>query len=149
GLVYGLSQIGAVAQQGTGGDGALGALLIALGIGAVGLALFFWRQVRLQKEDDALLDLRVFRSRNFSLSVAQLALMSLAFFGALNVLPLYMQRVLELPPLEAGLAMLPGSVVMGVLGPIIGRIYDARGTQILLVPGAVIVIGMLWFYTTF
>lgn len=149
GLVYGLSQIGAVAQQSEGTGGAFVALLISLGIGTVGLALFFWRQVRLQKVDDALLDLRVFRSRNFSLSVAQLALMSLAFFGALNVLPLYMQRVLELPPLEAGLAMLPGSIVMGVLGPIIGRIYDARGTQILLIPGAVIVIGMLWFYTTF
>ena len=35
-------------------------------IGGVALALFIWRQVRLQRRDRALLDLRVFRSLNFS-----------------------------------------------------------------------------------
>ncbi len=149
GIVYGLSQIGAAAQS-SGDTAAAGVtMMVALSVGILSLGLFLWRQVHLQKLDRALLDLRVFRSRNFSITVAHLALMSLAFFGALNVLPLYLQRVLGYPALEAGLAMLPGSLLMGLLGPIIGRIYDARGTRLLLVPGAVIVIGMLWFYSTF
>lgn len=149
GIVFGLSQVGAVAQSSGETSNATMLLLVSLGVGAVALGLFFWRQVRLQREDRALLDLRVFRSRNFSLAVAQLAILSLAFFGALNVLPLYVQRVLEYPALEAGLAMLPGSVMMGLLGPFIGRIYDARGTRVLLVPGSIIVVGMLWFYSTY
>ncbi|QTV79860.1 multidrug efflux MFS transporter [Microbacterium sp. NIBRBAC000506063] len=155
GIVYGLSQIGGAAAHGAAGaasdvgNGAVVGLIVSLSIGLVALGLFLWRQVLLQRVDDALLDLRVFRSRNFSLSVAQLALMSLAFFGAITVLPLYMQNVLEFTALDAGLAVLPGSLLMGLLGPVIGRIYDARGTQILLVPGAIIVVGMLWFYTTF
>jgi len=90
----------------------------------------------------------VFRSRAFTLTVAQLGVMSLAFFGAITLLPLYLQTVLGKSPLETGLAVLPGSLVMGLAGPVIGRIYDRFGTQVLLVPGAVIVSGTLWFYTT-
>lgn len=149
GLVFGLSQIGG----GHGGDAeAAGAsvvtLVVSLAIGVFGLAAFVWRQVRLQRTDSALLDLRVFRSRNFTLSVAQLGVMSLAFFGAITLLPLYLQTVLEKTPLETGLAVLPGSLAMGLAGPVIGRIYDRFGTQILLVPGAIIVSATLWFYTT-
>lgn len=147
GLVYGLSQIG-----GHGGESGASSPLfyvIPLAVGVVALALFVWRQLILQRTDSALLDLRVFTSANFSLSVAQLALMSMAFFGAITVLPLYIQNVLEFSALEAGLAVLPGSLLMGLLGPIIGRIYDARDTRVLLIPGAIIVVGMMWFYSTF
>ncbi|SIT71554.1 DHA2 family efflux MFS transporter permease subunit [Microbacterium sp. RU33B] len=155
GIVYGLSQIGGAASHGGGAADASAAatstmtLWIALGVGAVSLGLFLWRQVRLQRSDDALLDLRVFHSANFSLSIAQMALLSMAFFGVITVLPLYMQSVLGISPLETGLAVLPGSLLMGLLGPFIGRIYDARGARVLLVPGAIIAVGMLWFYTTF
>lgn len=154
GLVYGLSQIGGAAAHGGAADQTSAAtstlaLVIAFVVAGIALALFVWRQVVLQRVDDALLDLRVFRSGNFSLSVAQLAVMSMAFFGAITVLPLYVQNVLNLPAVEAGLAMLPGSIMMGVLGPLIGRIYDRSGTRVLLIPGSVITVGMLWFYTSF
>ncbi|MEV9370121.1 MFS transporter, partial [Klebsiella pneumoniae] len=92
----------------------------------------------LQRADAALLDLRVFRSLNFTLSVVQLGVMSLAFFGAITLVPLYLQNVLGRTALETGLAVLPGSLAMGLAGPLIGRIYDRRGTQILLIPGAII-----------
>ncbi len=149
GLVFGLSQIGG----GHGGSpdaesASVMTLVIALAVGVLGLAGFVWRQLRLQRTDSALLDLRVFRTRNFSLAVAQLGVMSLAFFGAITLLPLYLQTVLEKSPLETGLAVLPGSLAMGLAGPVIGRIYDRFGTQVLLVPGAVITSGSLWFYTT-
>ncbi|BDV31039.1 DHA2 family efflux MFS transporter permease subunit [Microbacterium terricola] len=155
GLVYGLSQIGgAAAHGGSASDAAAAAsstvtLIVAFVVSIIALSLFVWRQFVLQRTDQALLDLRVFRSGNFTLSVAQLAIMSMAFFGAITVLPLYLQNVLGIPALTAGLAVLPGSLLMGLLGPVIGRIYDARGTRILLIPGAVIIVGMLWFYTTF
>lgn len=154
GIVFGLSQLGA----GGHGDGAAAAaatatstttLIIALSVGVVALGLFGWRQVLLQRKDDALLDLRVFRSANFSLSIAQMAIMSMAFFGAITVVPLYVQNVLEVDALATGLIVLPGALAMGLLGPVIGRIYDRWGTTVLLVPGAVITSALLWFYTTF
>jgi DHA2 family lincomycin resistance protein-like MFS transporter len=61
---------------------------------------------------------------------------------------LYLQNVLGRTALETGLAVLPGSLAMGLAGPLIGRIYDRRGTQILLIPGAIITSVVLWFYST-
>jgi DHA2 family lincomycin resistance protein-like MFS transporter len=154
GLVYGLSQLGG-GGHGT-GTAAVAAqtlstvsLIVALTIGVVALGLFGWRQVILQRDDDALLDLRLFRSANFSLSIGQMTLLSMAFFGVITVLPLYLQRVLEVSPLDTGLIVLPGALAMGFAGPFIGRIYDRWGTRVLLIPGAVITTTMLWLYTTF
>jgi DHA2 family lincomycin resistance protein-like MFS transporter len=154
GVVYGLSQLGG-GGHGTGAEAEAAqslsttSLVIALTVGVISLGLFGWRQVLLQRKDDALLDLRVFRSANFSLSIGQMVIMSMAFFGAITILPLYLQRVLEVSPLTTGLIVLPGALAMGLAGPWIGRIYDRWGTRILLVPGAVITTAMLWFYTTY
>lgn len=154
GLVFGLSQLGAGGHGGGAEAAAATAtstttLIVSLSIGVVALGLFAWRQVILQRKDDALLDLRVFRSANFSLSMGQMVIMSMAFFGAITVVPLYLQNVLEVDPLTAGLVVLPGALAMGFSGPFIGRIYDRWGTTVLLVPGAVITSAMLWVYTTF
>ena len=143
GLVFGLSQIG-----GMGSGASWMPMAIALAVGVVGLGLFLWRQVALQKEDDALLDLRVFASRDFSLSMAQMFLLSLAFFGSITVIPLFLQDALQLKALDAGLVVLPGALAMGLLGPVIGRIYDSHGTRILLIPGSILAAAMLWLFTT-
>lgn len=155
GLVFGLSQIGAGAHSAPapGAEATEAAsplvLIVSLAIGVVALLAFGWRQVRLQRSDDALLDLRVFRSRNFSLSVAQLIVMSMAFFGAITLLPLYLQRGLGLNAADSGLILLPGALAMGLAGPVIGRVYDRWGTRVLLVPGAIATSGMLWIYAFF
>jgi len=91
----------------------------------------------------------VFRSLNFSLSIAQMGLLSLAFFGAITVVPLYMQSVLQVSALTTGLVVLPGALAMGLAGPLIGRIYDRWGTRVLLIPGSFITSAVLWFFTTF
>ncbi|MFJ6652004.1 MDR family MFS transporter [Microbacterium sp. NPDC091313] len=149
GVVFGLSQLGESGETEAGTSGAsMITLIVAFAVGVVGLLVFGWRQLRLQRADKALLDLRVFRSANFSLSVAQLGVMCMAFFGMITLLPLYLQDVRGVSALETGLIVLPGSLAMGVAGPVIGRIYDRWGTRVLLVPGALVVTGMLWLYTT-
>lgn len=142
GIVFGLSQFG-----GEGGSGGT-AGVIALVVGAVSLALFVWRQLVLQRIDDALLDLRVFRSGNFSLAVIIMTILALSMFGTLTLLPQYLQNVAGLTALESGLILLPGSVLMGLLGPVMGRVYDAKGTRPLLIPGTVLVSAALFFYST-
>ncbi|MFB7251895.1 DHA2 family efflux MFS transporter permease subunit [Microbacterium sp. NPDC056234] len=142
GIVYGLSQFGGH------GAGAATTGIVALVVGAIALALFVWRQLMLQRIDDALLDLRVFRSRNFTIAVIIMAIVALSMFGTLTLLPQYLQNVAGLDALQAGLILLPGSVLMGLLGPIMGRIYDARGTRTLLVPGTIMISGALFFYAT-
>jgi DHA2 family lincomycin resistance protein-like MFS transporter len=148
GLVFGLSQAG-----GSHGSDAAPAMPAEMAIGiivasVVVLGLFVWRQVALQRVDDALLDLRVFSSRNFTMAIVVMAILSLAMFGTFTALPLYMQDVVQLSATEAGLVVLPGAIMMGVLGPFIGRIYDARGPRILLIPGTVLVAAVMIYYTT-
>ncbi|MCR2809738.1 MULTISPECIES: DHA2 family efflux MFS transporter permease subunit [unclassified Microbacterium] len=156
GLVFGLSQIGGPAAHGGGAAAAAAAdalstttLVVSFSVGAVALALFVWRQLRMQRTDRALLDLRVFRSLNFSLSIAQMLLLSLSFFGTLTVVPLYLQTVLRVSALETGLILLPGALAMGLAGPLIGRVYDRWGTRVLLIPGSFIAVAMLWTFTSF
>ena len=159
GVVFGLSQIGGGGHGGA--DAASAAetaaadtmssvtLIASFAIGVVALALFVWRQLRLQRTDVALLDLRVFRSANFALSIGQMAILSLAFFGAITIVPLYMQSVLGVTALVTGLVVLPGSLAMGLAGPFIGRIYDRWGPRVLLVPGSILASAALWTFTTF
>ncbi len=90
---------------------------VSFGVGAVALALFVWRQLVLQRADAALLDLRVFRSVNFTISVVYFTIMSAAFFGAITVLPLFLNTALGVSSLSTGLIVLPGSLAMGLAGP--------------------------------
>src|SRR5262245_17969426 len=77
-----------------------------------------------------------------------MGVLGLAMFGTLTLLPQYLQNVVGMNALESGLILLPGSVLMGLLGPVMGRIYDARGTRVLLIPGTALVAAELFFYST-
>ncbi|MBR8745134.1 MDR family MFS transporter [Nocardiopsis sp. MG754419] len=144
GLVYGFSSLGKAADAGAGIPPAL-----AIGVGAVTLALFVWRQIRLQRENRALLDLRVFQSRQFSVSISLVLVSFMSLFGIIILLPIYMQNVLGHDTLTTGLALLPGGLVMGLLAPVVGRLYDRFGPRPLVTPGAAIVALVMWFMTTF
>ncbi|HJE57599.1 MAG TPA: DHA2 family efflux MFS transporter permease subunit [Nocardiopsis listeri] len=144
GLVYGFSSLGKAADAGAGIPPAL-----AIGVGVVALALFVWRQLRLQREDRALLDLRVFESRQFTISISLVLASFMALFGVIILLPVYMQNVLGHDTLATGLAMLPGGLVMGLLAPIVGRLYDRFGPRPLVTPGAAVVTLVMWSMTTF
>ncbi|MEP6842619.1 MAG: MDR family MFS transporter [Pseudolysinimonas sp.] len=146
GLVYGLSSLGQAAE----GDAALPSW-IPLVIGGVFLLTFVLRQLQLQKKDAALLDLRTFTSRTFSMSLLMLAVSMVALFGTVIVVPLYMQNVLHQSTVVIGLTLLPGGLLMGFMGPLVGRLYDRFGPRPLVVPGAVVVSGVFWslsFLTT-
>jgi MFS transporter, DHA2 family, lincomycin resistance protein len=144
GIVYGLSNIGAAAS---GGNPLTG--WIPLGVGVVALTLFVLRQLRLQRRDAALLDLRTFTSRTFTFSISMLAISMVVLFGVIILLPIYMQNVLGLDVLSTGMLLLPGGLTMGLLAPTVGRIYDRIGPTALLTTGSIIVSAVLWFMTLF
>lgn len=133
GLVFGLSEIGSAAS-----GHALVSPALPAAVGAVALALFIWRQLVLQRGDRALLDLRTFRSRPYALSVVLIGCASMALFGSLILVPIYAQNVLGLTPLQTGLLLLPGGLLMGLLGPVVGRFIDARGVRPMLIPGTIV-----------
>jgi DHA2 family lincomycin resistance protein-like MFS transporter len=127
-LVYGLSEVGLRGEHGR--------AYVALAVGIVGVGCFVWRQLLLQREERPLLDLRTLKERVFTLSIAAMAVAFMAMLGSMILLQLYLQNVRGLSPLATGLLVAPGGLAMGLLGPRVGRVYDARGSRILVIPGA-------------
>lgn len=119
----------------------------ALGVGAVAMVLFLWRQVALQRRDAAFLDLRTFRSANFTISVGMMAIAMASLFGVIVLLPIYLQNVLGMAIDYSGYLVLPGGLVMGLMGPQVGRIYDRVGPRPLIIPGAILVTLVLFAMT--
>jgi len=141
GIVYGLSVLGVPPVPGQPPAWA------PLAIGAVAMIVFVHRQLKLQQTSSALLDLRVFASRNFTVSLLMFALLMLGLFGTIILLPIYLQNVLNISTLETGLLLLPGGLVMGQLGRRAGRWYDRVGPAKLVIPGVIIVAVVLWAMT--
>ena len=139
-LIFGLSSIGEAAA----GNAAMPPW-IPVAVGVLALALFAVRQLRLK--DDALLDLRTLSRPTFTVALAVMLTSMLALFGTIVLLPIYLQEVLGWTTQQSGLALLPGGVVMALLGYVVGHLYDRVGARPLIVPGAVLGAAGLWGYT--
>ena len=112
-VIYGIKRIA------EGGAGWLPLLSILAGLAAG--AVFVQRQHRLA---DPLIDLRLFRAPAFSVSLATYTLGTFVAFGSFLFIAQYLQRVLGLSPLRAGLWMLPffvGWISGSMLAPLIAR----------------------------
>ncbi|MEO5576830.1 MAG: MFS transporter [Gaiellaceae bacterium] len=81
-----------------------------LGVAAVGLAFFVWRQSRIESP---LMPLGLFRLRSVATSNVVGILWSAAMFAMFFLSALYLQLVLGYSPLEVGLAFLPANLLMG------------------------------------
>lgn len=130
GLVFGLSELG-----GHGGQGV--PAWIPLVVGTVAMLAFGARQLQLQRVQRAFLDLTPFTYRRFAISVGLVVIGFMGLFGAIIMIPLYVQDVLGRSALVAGLTSLPGGLLMGMAGPLVGRVYDRHGARRLVVPGSI------------
>ena len=142
GFVYGLSGLGDAAV-----NPPLVSPWIPLLVGAAVIAVFVLRQLQLQKQERALLDMRTLASRDFTVATAMMALLMMSMFGAFILLPIYLQNVLGLSTLQTGLMLLPGGLIMGLCAPTVGGLFDKYGPAPLVVPGAVLLSAALWGLT--
>ncbi|MBA8826239.1 DHA2 family lincomycin resistance protein-like MFS transporter [Saccharopolyspora lacisalsi] len=144
GVLYGLSTLGE-----SGGGEHLVAPWIPIVVGLVALGLFIRRQVRLQRHDRALLDLRPFTNRTFVVALILTVLLFMCLLGAASILlPLYLQTVLNTSTFVSGLAVLPGGLVLGLLGRPVGALFDRFGARPLVIPGALAMgVSLLLFAT--
>lgn len=130
GLVYGLSLFGER-------DAQLGPNIGIVIAGVATIAIFVLRQLKLQRTGAPLMDLRTLRYRTFALALALMCIAFMAMFGAMMMLPIYLQTLRGLSPLETGLLLMPGGLAMGLLGPTVGRLYDRLGSRPLVLPGSI------------
>ena len=98
--------------------------------------------IEIRMKDEALIPMRLFRSRVFSIGLSVNVLVGLGMFGALSTLPLYLQLVKGATPTESGLLLLPmmlgimtGSILSGQLTSRTGKykIFPVIGTALLAI----------------
>lgn len=94
-----------------------------------------------------LLDLRVFTSKPYALSVVLFMTTMISLFGVVILLPIYAAGALGMDTLRIGLLMLPGGIMQAILGPIIGHIVDAKGARFVLLLGMTSLAIAMWWFT--
>ena len=124
GLLYGLSTIG---SYGLSIDAAVGTV-----VGVVALVLFFRRQLKMEHP---MLEVRVLANRKFLVSTIIGMLVQGALLAAGILVPIYLQSLLGYTATISGLVLLPGAIIMGVMGPIAGRLFDRHGPRTLSLIG--------------
>jgi len=128
GLLYGFSS-----ASSNGWDDPI--VLTTLVAGAIALAVFIIRQLKME---EPLLDLRVYKYPMFALGSVIAIVNAVAMFSGMILTPAYVQNVRGISPLDSGLMMLPGAVIMGIMSPITGRLFDKFGPRVLAVIGLAI-----------
>lgn len=134
GLLYGFSTAGNLGWSHP-------MVYITIIVAIVILTVFIFRQLKLESP---LLEFRVFKYNDFSVAMILIVLMFMLFIGNLTILPIYMQTMMKWSPLESGLILLPGGLIMGLLSPVTGKLFDKIGGRILSIMGMLtIMIGAL------
>jgi len=106
--------------------------IAGLTIGAVALLAFIVVELR---ASNPLLELRVFRSLDFSLAIVAQWVGQVALFGSLFLVPLFLQQVRGFGAFDTGLAILPQAIAAAVFMPIGGLLFDRIGARPLVVAG--------------
>jgi EmrB/QacA subfamily drug resistance transporter len=125
GLLYGFSDAGNHGWSST-------TVQASLIIGGIALVLFIVRELTAKHP---ILQFRVFRYDMFSLTTLINAIVTMALFSGMILLPIYTQRILGFTPLKSGLLLMPGALLMGIMMPITGAIFDKIGARWLAVLG--------------
>jgi DHA2 family multidrug resistance protein len=100
----------------------------------VGGGLFVTRELR---TSFPAVNLRLFRLSGFRLICATAFLNNMGLFAALFMVPIFLQQVIGLTALQAGLVIVPALIISGMTGVLVGRLSD------LLPPPAVVITLML------
>ncbi|WP_050616143.1 DHA2 family efflux MFS transporter permease subunit [Bacillus testis] len=108
---------------------------ITLIVGAVALVIYIFRQFQLKQP---MLDFHVYKYPMFTLASAISVTLNMAMFSAMLLMPIYLQTLRGISPFHSGLLMLPGAIIMGIMSPITGKLFDKFGAKILALIGLTI-----------
>ncbi|WP_157181256.1 MDR family MFS transporter [Actinopolymorpha alba] len=128
GLVYGLTQFA---------EGGVGRSAVFVVVGLAAIVGFVTRQLHLQRNGSPLMDLRTLRHSTYARALILMSVAFMTMLGSMILLPLFLQNLRGMSPLQTGLLVMPGGLAMGLLGPTVGRLFDRFGGRVLVIPGSV------------
>lgn len=125
GFIYGVSNIGKSFLL-------MGVPII---IGCIALVAFVFRQTHME---NPILDMQPFKYPMFTFGTILIFIMHMINFSMMLILPMFLEGALGLTAFTAGLMMLPGGLINGIVSPISGHLFDKYGAKVLILPGFLI-----------
>lgn len=138
GILYGFSSAGSKGWDSP-------HVYVTIAVGVISLVTFIVRQTKL---DRPMLNFSVFKYPMFALSSTITIVLNMALFSGMLLIPIYVQTLRGISPMDAGLLMLPGALVMALMSPITGRLFDKFGGRILAVIGLAITVVTTYLFST-
>lgn len=138
GILYGFSSAG---SKGWDSPLVYGTIII----GAISLITFILRQLM---QDSPLLNFKVYGYPMFALSSVISMVVNMALFSGMILLPIYTQNLRGISPMDAGLLLMPGAILMAFMSPITGKLFDKIGGRILAVIGLAIIVVTTYEFST-
>jgi EmrB/QacA subfamily drug resistance transporter len=136
-LLYGFSEAG---SKGWGSTTVLSSIIVGL----VFIVLFTLREI---STDEPMLNLSVFRYNIFTISTIVSCVVNMALFGAMILVPIYLQNIRGFTPLQSGLLLLPGAISMAIMSPVSGALFDRIGARPLAIVGLFITAVTTWYFS--
>jgi len=107
-------------------------------IGTLSLIVFVARELRTSAP---LLDLRVLANGRYLVTLIISSIITISLYSGAFLIPLFLQRIQGVTPLETGLILLPASLAMALLMPFVGRLYGTLGPSTLMAAGVLLIAG--------
>lgn len=113
-------------------------------IGIIFIILFVIRELRMKAP---MLNLEVLKFPTFTLTTVINMVVMMSLYGGMILLPMYLQNLRGFSALDSGLLLLPGSLIMGLLGPFAGKLLDTIGLKLLAIFGIAVMTYATWELT--
>ncbi|HDI1076913.1 TPA: DHA2 family efflux MFS transporter permease subunit [Staphylococcus aureus] len=113
-------------------------------IGIIFIILFVIRELRMKAP---MLNLEVLKFPTFTLTTVINMVVMMSLYGGVILLPMYLQNLRGFSALDSGLLLLPGSLIMGLLGPFAGKLLDTIGLKPLAIFGIAVMTYATWELT--
>lgn len=111
-------------------------ILSLLLISAVALTFFVIVEL---SHPEPIMELRLFKNFVFTLSLVITSVISIGMFGAIFLMPIYLQNVMGVSAMKSGLITMPSAIATAVAMPVAGRIFDKYGAKIVALPGLAVI----------
>src|SRR4051812_32768970 len=117
-------------------------LVVSLGLASlVSFVLLLWRELTI---DEPIINFRVLKSRQLAAGVSIAAVLGLALFGSIFILPIFFQNLHGLTANQTGLVILPGAIASAVTMAFVGKNANRLDARVTVTIGAVFFFIAMW-----
>ncbi|MDF2930214.1 MAG: drug resistance transporter, EmrB/QacA subfamily, partial [Anaerospora sp.] len=120
-------------------------ILLLLGVFLCFLVFFIWWE---KKQKYPLVSIELFRNIPFSATITTSFIQSMAMFGGLLLIPMYLQKVHDFSPTYSGILILPMSLAMMVMAPLMGNVSTEKKRQNYAFKGMIVLVVGLGIFST-